>query len=64
MTTVLPVDEDQCRTPVILGRAANLFSGTALRVTSEPSDSGPPESLSFAYTVDANGFKHYNRNCF
>src|ERR1700676_1256033 len=41
MTTVLPMDEDQCRTPVIFGSAANLFSATALSgAASEPSFDG------------------------
>src|SRR6202158_2372268 len=41
MTTVLPMDEDQWRTPVIFGSAANLFSATALSgAASEPSFDG------------------------
>ena len=41
MTTVLPMDEDQWRKPVILGSAANLFSSTAERgAASEPSFDG------------------------
>src|ERR1035438_6262655 len=41
ITTVLPLDEDQWRTPVIFGSAANLFSATGLkRVASEPAGSG------------------------
>src|SRR5208282_2237207 len=40
-TTVLPMDEDQWRTPVIFGSAANLSSATALSgVASEPNFSG------------------------
>src|SRR5277367_5214852 len=40
MTTVLPVAEDQCRTPVIFGSAASLLSATA--ASGAPSESGFP----------------------
>src|ERR1700690_1647431 len=42
ITTVLPMDEDQWRTPVIFGNAANLSPAIGLkRLTSEPACPGP-----------------------
>src|SRR5271166_2388991 len=38
ITTVLPMDDDQWRTPVIFGKAASLSSATALRVSGSASE--------------------------